>query len=620
MKLTETPFFRKFPYCFFAIASLILLITCLQACNDIPRENIPSAPEKSIYFSKNRKAEIGFPGHQKCSIFRSDSGDLIALLPTEHGLLQSVSIDNGKTWAAPERIFAQPKPGYPAITGQRLVGIFTHAKVANGGQLYFHRRQGQGWSAAKPIRDTNWGDFGTGGSLAIDSSGNLYCAWIDEREGNPDVYVSSSNDAGKTWRTNIRVNDDQSGQEQGYCSLLASPRGTLYALWDDNRNPGTLFDIYCASSSDGGKTWSRNVKVNDDSSHTWQRFPCVVLDQNGNLSVAWQDFREKGVHHDAIANVYFARSTDGGKSWSRNIRISHAKTGHNMLPKLVLDRDGSLYCAWQSLDENQFADVYFSRSRDNGQSWSQPARVNDDLALARHDHRNAGPLPELKGNVFVGWLDWRDGRPAVYLAKMLDQPDSTRPERRPDAAKNRNKPGPVLSFEPGKIVFQDDFADGISRQWRVQSGNWVWKERMLIGYGDARSVIDSSPGADFMFSGQFLLDPLNHRAALVLWGAGLANSARRGFYRVTNMFRQGVVLEYFDGTSFVHLAEVPYPFQENAWYSFRLAVKGDALNYFIDDSLILAADKLTRKAGGKVGLGAMGPPVYFKKIRIIEIH
>jgi hypothetical protein len=58
--------------------------------------------------------------------------------------------------------------------------------------------------------------------IAADSAGNFYCAWIDWRDGNPDVYFSSSFDRGKTWNANARLDDDQTGQEQADCRLIAT--------------------------------------------------------------------------------------------------------------------------------------------------------------------------------------------------------------------------------------------------------------------------------------------------------------------------------------------------------------------------------------------------------------
>jgi hypothetical protein len=119
--------------------------------------------------------------------------------------------------------------------------------------------RGKGWAEASPIRDTNWGDFSFL-TMAADTLGNVYCTWRDWRQGNSDIYFSASFDGGKTWNANVPIDDDQAGQEQDECRLIATSKGTLYAFWADNRDPQTLFDIYCSSSHDSEKIGAPALK------------------------------------------------------------------------------------------------------------------------------------------------------------------------------------------------------------------------------------------------------------------------------------------------------------------------------------------------------------------------
>jgi hypothetical protein len=606
------------------VHSLFLFVALAAACKSKPGA-ISSSPPPPVYFSKNWKAEIRFPyfveGNRIGGIVRSKTGALIAYLPTNNGLLQSTSSDNGRTWTPPSLIFSDAWPAFPIFLGRRLHGVFTLEYVANGGQFYFHATNNEDWDDPSPIRDTNWGGFQPPG-FAIDSLGNLYCAWTDSREGNWDVYFSSSFDGGKTWAANVLIDGDQSGQEQVFRGLLSSPDGRLYALWDDNRNPQTIFDIYCSSSHDRGKTWSPGVKINDDTTHTFQIEVSSVINAQGNLYVAWTDYRDKGARGDILANIYFARSTDGGRFWSPNVRISHAHDGHNWLPLLVLAADGRLLCTWRSYDDNSFGDVFFSYSRDGGQTWSEPARVNDDLERAYHDHRSIGWLGENpNGNEVIGWLDGREGQAVVYLAQLLAQPDSTRPERTPRQNAAATEARIALTVESGETLFQDHFVTSPSPQWEVDSGTWICTEHTYIGYGarEARSFAGSRAWSDCIFSGRFKLDPLDHKAALLYLRVAHGNDGRLSFYRLDNFFRNGVTLEYFDGKSLLPLANMPYPFQKDRWYTFRTLVKGNVLNHFIDDSLFIATDKLTHLSRGKVGIGANVAPAYYKDILVTAI-
>lgn len=314
-----------------------------------------------------------------------------------------------------------------------------------------------------------------------------------------------------------------------------------------------------------GKTWSPGVKVNDDTTHTWQRDAFPALDAQAYIYVAWTDYRDKGASGDITPNIYFARSEDDGKSWSQNVRISYARYGGDLYPRLSLVSDGTLNCTWMNSEDNLLFDIFFSNSHDGGRTWSQPTRVNDDPERVQHVHRPIGWLgPDLKGNIAVGWLDWREGQPAVYMAQLLDHPDTARPERKPQRTVAASEVKPAFVMESGEMLFQDDFADAPSPQWEVQSGIWVSKDQTYIGYGayEARSFVGSESWNDYVFQGRFKLDPIEHLAAYLYFRAMINDERYPRYYRITNFFRRGVTLEYFDGKSLHPLVDAAYPFQK----------------------------------------------------------
>jgi hypothetical protein len=94
-------------------------------------------------------------------------------------------------------------------------------------------------------------------------------------------------------------------------------RGTLYLCWSDERNGDV--DVFVSSSKDGGDHWTEAVRVNNDDTHTQQFFPWMTVDVvTGNLYAVFYDRRN---HSDFNTDVYLASSVDGGKTWT-NERIS----------------------------------------------------------------------------------------------------------------------------------------------------------------------------------------------------------------------------------------------------------------------------------------------------------
>lgn len=98
-------------------------------------------------------------------------------------------------------------------------------------------------------------------------------------------------------------------------------RERLYVTWSDFRN-GDL-DVFCSTSADGGRTWSQAVRVNDEPLHSGldQFFQWLAVDPvDGSANVVFYDRRDDP--RNRSQKVTLARSTDGGKTfrnyaWSR---------------------------------------------------------------------------------------------------------------------------------------------------------------------------------------------------------------------------------------------------------------------------------------------------------------
>jgi hypothetical protein len=88
--------------------------------------------------------------------------------------------------------------------------------------------------------------------------GTLYVNWIDERNGDTDVFVGASRDGGHSWSAPVRVNDDPKGRAQMFTWMAVDPvDGAINVVFHDRRNQtGTVTGVTLARSVDGGKTFA----------------------------------------------------------------------------------------------------------------------------------------------------------------------------------------------------------------------------------------------------------------------------------------------------------------------------------------------------------------------------
>jgi hypothetical protein len=94
---------------------------------------------------------------------------------------------------------------------------------------------------------------------------------------------------------------------------------------DQTATNGT--DIFVAHSTDHGQTWSSRVRVNDDPSDVAndQFEQWLSVDPtDGSVNVSWYDTRNDPAH--LSTDIFYARSTDGGLTFSPNVQVTTEPT------------------------------------------------------------------------------------------------------------------------------------------------------------------------------------------------------------------------------------------------------------------------------------------------------
>lgn len=118
---------------------------------------------------------------------------------------------------------------------------------------------------------------GSGGDAEV------YVVWVASDN---NIYFDKSTDGGTTWGTDIRVNDDISATRE-WPSIHMDASGNIYVVWMDNRNGNN--DIYFSYSIDGGNSFYTDQYVNDGTKD--DKYPGIVsgaeTDGLSNVHIAW---------------------------------------------------------------------------------------------------------------------------------------------------------------------------------------------------------------------------------------------------------------------------------------------------------------------------------------------
>ena len=91
--------------------------------------------------------------------------------------------------------------------------------------------------------------------------------------------------------------------------------------------PGPVYKLYYRNSTDNGLTWSNIQQLTGPVSGI--SHPHIEVDSD-NVHVVWTDRR------DTPGPIYYKNSTDGGITWSSDIRLTYNSTRRAGRPGLAL--------------------------------------------------------------------------------------------------------------------------------------------------------------------------------------------------------------------------------------------------------------------------------------------
>jgi len=155
--------------------------------------------------------------------------------------------------------------------------------------------------------------------IAIDSNGNTFIVWADERSGYglSDIYAQKLDDAGNVlWIANgVPVCTD--ANVQYYPRVMSDEAGGIFIVWQDHRGPNGpngQSDIYAQHlDGDGNALWTTNG-IGVCTYSLYQYHPQLVTDGSGGAIIVWKDNRSS-----SKSQIYAQRiDANGNAIWTAN--------------------------------------------------------------------------------------------------------------------------------------------------------------------------------------------------------------------------------------------------------------------------------------------------------------
>jgi len=269
---------------------------------------------------------------------------------------------------------------------------------------------------------------------------NIYMALTDFNLSGPPISFTRSTNGGSVWsgRTNLPIG---SARGQGV-NIQTGPNGEVYVTWAHYPNTTAETGIGFAKSTDGGATFNTpvvafpiqgirtsNGGLSEFGGTRVSSFPHLAVDRStgprrGTIYNTYPD-RSTG-----DADVYMNKSTDGGATWSPQIRVNNDPVGNGKqqwMPSAAVDAtNGALSISYYNMDTTGFLTArYLATSYDGGTSWNYIKLSDVRFTMA--------PIPGFAGGycgdyyetaAFAGkvipcWSDNRTGAWQAYVSPTL---------------------------------------------------------------------------------------------------------------------------------------------------------------------------------------------------------
>lgn len=438
-----------------------------------------------------------------------------------YGANATKSTDGGLSWDGSVSGAGGSNSGDPValigLNGTYFVGFISNsggqaiARSTNNGATYTQHNVANASGGGLLDKNHMWID----NSPVSPYNGHLYNAWTDF--GGPfdsEIGLSRSVNDGLNWSAPVNVSSAvNAGSHCQGVNIATGPNGEVYVIWSIYDGwPTDETAIGMARSFDGGATFQpatriitntkgiRNFSIGKNMRKN--SFPSMAVDisggeRNGYIYIVWANVGVPGINTGTDVDVYMARSTDLGVTWSTPVRVNQDPTGlgrKHYFPWIACDPETGILSVVFYDDRNvggAQCEVYCANSYDGGETW-EDFKVSDVSFTP-------GPIPGLAdgymgdylgihargGWVYPSWADNRTGSVMTYVS-----PYQTNPLSRPKFLTAS------VEFESGISSLQWNFDEEAGfTHFNIYRGTGLSGQATLVG--TATDTVYSDPLPDY---------------------------------------------------------------------------------------------------------------------------
>jgi hypothetical protein len=314
-----------------------------------------------------------------------------------HGIYYKRSMDSGLNWSADIRLTNTPGTSQYVniIANGSNVHVVWQNNFEGNAEIYYVRSTNEGANWSINSRLTNDPGLSRAPALSF-SNQNIYVVWLDNRDGNNEIYFKNSTNEGISWNADTRLTNDPA---ISILPKISSTSSSIHIVWSDGRFGTGAYEIMYKRSTDYGNTWETDVRLSNE----------IYFSNNPDIAVSGSNVISVWEVADSNSDLFSRRSTNNGATWDALYRLTNDPAGSGEPSAAIIN--STIHLVWQ---ESRFGEyeIFYKRSTDAGINWEQDTRLTNDSA------NSVTPKVVLSGSiVHVVWSDTRDGNFEVYYKR-----------------------------------------------------------------------------------------------------------------------------------------------------------------------------------------------------------
>jgi hypothetical protein len=256
----------------------------------------------------------------------------------------------------------------PLLWKQRAAAILTTWSLLAGAVE-------TGWAAAQvTVLETPNG--GIQPQAVVDANGTLHLIYFKGEAGAGDLFYMRREAGKERFSDPIQVNSQLGsaiavGTIRGG-QIALGKAGRIHVAWNGSREvKGTSGSpMLYARLNDSGTAFEQQLNLMQGTS-ILDGGGTVAADESGNVYVAWHALKRESARGEENRQVWVARSSDAGKTFSKEAPAWAEATGACACCSLhaFADHKGSVYILYRSANAGVNRDIYLLSSNDKGTSF-----------------------------------------------------------------------------------------------------------------------------------------------------------------------------------------------------------------------------------------------------------